>query len=335
MAPTIRDVAARAGVSSATGSLVLSGKTRGRVSPTTADRVRAAARELGYRNPRRARAGGPLGLVSLDVLSHSLVRDSLDAVRDAAKHRGLEVVAIDVPDESALPRGFERLGEVNVAGALIVTGAQRSISLPENLPGPVVLVEATSDRPDVDSVVPDDGVGQRAVLSELAAAGHHWVGWIGHEPPSPHEHGCLAVLREATAEFGWDDNPARVAQIDGAHVRDGFEAFERMFDVYPDVTAVVCGSDALALGVYLAAGERGIRIPADLSVVGFDNQPLISHALRPALTTVSSPRREIGQWAVARLADRIQHPTGLSPAQVTLPSRPVVRDSVAPPRARR
>ena len=67
MATTIRDVAARAGVSSATGSLVLSGKARGRVSLVTADRVRAAARELGYRNPRSAPSVGPLGLLSVGV----------------------------------------------------------------------------------------------------------------------------------------------------------------------------------------------------------------------------------------------------------------------------
>ena len=245
------------------------------------------------------------------------------------------MLAIDVPDTSALPRGVSRLAELNVAGALILADRQRPVCLPHILPGPVVLLDATSDRPDVDSVVADDSVGQRAVLSQLAAAGHHRVGWIGHQSPSLEEQGCWAAFREATVDFGWDDNPARVVPIDGAEVRDGFAAIERMFAVYPDVTAVACCSDPIAMGVYLACGERGMRIPADLSVVGLDDQPLVSDALRPGLTTVSSPRREIGRWAIARLADRIQAPSGLSPAQVQLPSTPVVRDSVAPPRAHR
>ena len=335
MAPTIRDVAARAGVSSATGSLVLSGKARGRVSPATADRVRGAARDLGYRNPRSTRSVGPLGLLSVGVASQSPIRESLDAAREAARSRDLEVLAIDVDESSALARGLERLAEMNVAGTLIVAGPQRPVHLPDVLPGPVVLIAATSDRRDIDSVAPDDGVGQRAVLAELASAGHHRVSWIGHQPPSWEEQGCWAVFREATVEFGWDDNPARVVQIDGVDVRDGFEAIERLFAVYPDVTAVACCSDPIAMGVYLACGQRGMRIPADLSVVGLDDQPLVSDALRPGLTTVSSPRREIGRWAIARLADRIQAPSGLSPAQVKLPSRPVVRDSVAPPRAHR
>ena len=335
MATTIRDVAARAGVSSATGSLVLSGKARGRVSLVTADRVLAAARELGYRNPRRTPSVGPLGLLSVGVGSQPHVQVSLDAAREAARCRDFEVLAVDVADGSALARGLDRLAELNIAGTLILADRQWPVRLPQVLPGPVVLVDATSDRPDVDSVVADDSVGQRVVLAQLAAAGHRRVGWIGQQPPSREEQGCWSVFRGATVDFGWDDNPARVVRIDGSEVRDGFAAIEGMFAVYPEVTAVVCCSAPIAMGVYLSCGERGMRIPADLSVVGLDDQPLVSDALRPGLTTVSSPRREIGRWAIARLADRIQAPSGLSPAQVQLPSRPVVRDSVAPPRGHR
>ena len=72
-----------------------------------------------------------------------------------------------------------------------------------------------------------------------------------------------------------DDNPARVVRIDGSEVRDGFAAIEGMFAVYPEITAVVCCSAPIAMGVYLSCGERGMRIPADLSVVGLDDQPLV------------------------------------------------------------
>ena len=120
MATTIRDVAARAGVSSATGSLVLSGKARGRVSLVTADRVLAAARETGTPSPRRTPSVGPLGLLSVGVGSQPHVQVSLDAAREAARCRDFEVLAVDVADGPALARGLDRLAELNIAGTLIL-----------------------------------------------------------------------------------------------------------------------------------------------------------------------------------------------------------------------
>ncbi len=111
----------------------------------------------------------------------------------------------------------------------------------------------------------------------------------------------------------------------------GLQAGRALLDLDDRPTAIFCFNDRMAMGVYHAAAERGLRIPDDLSVVGFDNQELIADGLRPGLTTVALPHYEMGAWAVENLIRRIENPES-EVEQVRLPCPLVSRGSVAAPR---
>ena len=178
MATTIRDVARRAGVSSATGSLVLSGKEAGRVSVATAARVREAAEVLGYQRPPRrgARKAGLVGLISVGSSTGRHSGATVEAALLAARRHDLDVLVVDLPDVSALEAGVWRLAGGRHVGTLIVSGCQQPLDLPDSLPGAVVLVGRSEGHSDVDSAAPAEYLGQRAVLAQLDQAGHTRVG---------------------------------------------------------------------------------------------------------------------------------------------------------------
>ena len=334
MATTIRDVAQRAGVSSATGSLVLSGREAGRVSAATAARVREAAEVLGYqrrarRGPRRA---GHLGLILAGSSTGPHAGATVDAALAAARRHDLDVLVVDVPDGSDLEAGVRRLVAGRLVGVLIVSGSPQPLDLPDSFPAPVVLVGNPGDRRDVDTAAPAEYLGQRAVLAQLAQAGHTRVGWLGSRP-SVHTNGeRSAAFRDAALDHAWDLGSSRVVSMPGTESQHGYDAMRRLLSSDPDTTAVACETDRVAMGAYQACWEQGLRIPQDISVVGFDDEPAISHGLRPGLTSLVLPHAAVGQWAVDRLVDRIDAP-GLKACQVLLSGQVVVRGSVAPPRS--
>ena len=112
----------------------------------------------------------------------------------------------------------------------------------------------------------------------------------------------------------------------------GYRSGLALLDRAPRPTAIFCFNDRMAMGLYQAAAERGLRIPEDLSVVGFDNQELIADGLRPGLTTVALPHYEMGAWAVETLIRRLEDPD-IAPEQVLLRCPVVARASVGPPAA--
>lgn len=167
------------------------------------------------------------------------------------------------------------------------------------------------------------------VLELLGDAGHKHVGYIGDGRDYPAVHGRLAALRAAAQRYGWEGIEERTHFTPNTEAVQGFEAGIELLERFPDLTAVVCYNDRLAMGMYDAARTLGRRIPDDLSVVGFDNQTLISEALRPGLTTVALPHLEMGRLAVARLIERCEAEEELAPAQVAVLGDLVVRGSVA------
>ncbi|MFD1537280.1 LacI family DNA-binding transcriptional regulator [Nonomuraea guangzhouensis] len=346
MAATLKDVALRAEVSVAAASLVLSGKAEGRVADATAERVRAAASELGYRGNRAARSlrrqSAPLlGLLSLGVATLPYAGAMLEAAQSAAREHDYDLLFIevgtphDVGTPDAIAENLLLLQEHQVAGILIASYFHRELVLPAQLPAPTVLVDALCPDRDIDWVVPDEYVGESGVLEELARAGHHHVGWICETPTYPATRLRTKAFDDVAARHGWDDDPRRVVLAEHADAADGYAAMLRLLEQFPKVTAVAAFTDRMAMGVYMACFERGIRVPQDMSIVGFDDQVLVSEALRPGLTTVALPHRQMGKWAVGRLIERIESAQDLGVSQVHINGGLVVRDSVAAPRTGR
>ena len=335
-AVSIRDVAAAAGVSVATVSRVLSSDAEaGLVRPQTRTRVQSAIDELGYRPNDLARAllhqrTSTVGLVLPDIANPyypPLVR----AVEDGAVERGHRVVLCNT-DRS--PEKFQAYLDVLVKSrvdGIIIAGATT------DLPADAVM---RTYKTQIVAVGPHDGyhcsVGvdnrraQRSATNHALELGHRRIGYVRGPAGSRTADDRLAGHREALAAAGLETDNAELILEGGFDEHAGFEAVGELVARRPRPTAIACANDRVAFGAYAALADAGLRIPEDVTVIGFDDITT-AEFLRPTLTTVSVPTYDIGRHAIAMLLDAID---GVRPASSELVStRLVVRDSSATPPA--
>jgi len=324
------DVAKHAGVSQSTVSLVFSGKGEGRVSAATQQRVRHAARELGYRPNVAAQAlrlgsSRAVALLVPDVTNPFFSRVLRGAQRAAAE-AGYTVALVDTANDRRWEaQSFEALRAGPVDGYLLF-----EVDAPEALgPDPnVVLMEA--EAPRRLSVRFDAEAGAAAAIRHLLELGHRRVAHLAAAFDAPTFGLRETARRRVFAEFGLDPD-AQPRTLSPITIDDARAAAADLLAEQP--TACFCDDDILAAGFYLAARERGVRIPEDVSVVGFDDMDF-ARVLTPALTTVALDAELLGATAFelleARMAGR------RSRRRVVLPAELLVRDSTAkPPRAKR
>jgi LacI family transcriptional regulator len=340
----IKDVAQAAGVSVTTVSHVLNEVAYARVSPETKERVRAAAAQLGYGPNRlaqalRTRRTGMLGLVSEDIATTPHAGRIILGADEAARQRGYNLMIINTSASASLESRTADVGallERRVDGILYATMYHRTVDLPANLGGvPSVLVDSVSTSGTIPAVVPDEEGGARTAVAALLDAGHTRIGFLNNTDDVPATRLRLRGFRAALDGAGLDGDAAPVESAP-SEVQGGYEAAIRLLIRGGGPTALFCYNDRMAMGAYRAAAELGIRIPDELSIVGFDDQQLIAANLHPALTTVALPHYEMGAWAAGQLIDAIEGTTALDDAarQPTLLDCPlVVRDSVAAPKA--
>ena len=314
------DVARSAGVSQSTVSLVLSGKARGRISARTEETVRAAATELGYRPNVAARAlrtgvARSVALVVPDITNPFFGRVLRGAQR-AAQRAGYTVVLVDI--------GNDRAWEAASLEALLAGPADGlllfEVDLPPGTAEHAIQIEMCPGTLPVVRLDVEAGVD--AALDHLIGLGHERIGHVASSFDAP-----TFDLRRARmlARLGADPPTVRANFTFG----EAAAAAGPLLDE-ADITAVFCDDDILAGGVYLAARERGIAIPGDLSVVGFDDLDFAC-VLAPPLTTVAADAEGLGAAAFEALATDL---AGGSPAaERVMPVRLTVRESTAPPRA--
>jgi DNA-binding LacI/PurR family transcriptional regulator len=285
------DVARKAGVSQSTVSLVLSGKARGRISARTEEAVRTAAAELGYRPNVAARAlrtgvARSVALVVPDITNPFFGRVLRGAQR-AAQEASYTVVLVDIGNNRAWETASVEALLAGPADGLLLfeadlpPGASEHAIQIEMVPGgkfPVV-------RLDVEA-------GVDMAIDHLLALGHTRIGHVASNFDAPTFDLRRARMR---ARLG-DDVPTVFApfNFEGAKA-----AVEPLLDT--DVTAVFCDDDILAGGVYMAARARGVSIPDELSVVGFDDLDF-ARVLAPPLTTVAVDAEGLGALAFSALA---------------------------------
>ncbi|BCW61694.1 LacI family DNA-binding transcriptional regulator [Arthrobacter sp. StoSoilB22] len=342
----IKDVAVAAGVSVTTVSHVLNEVSYARISSETRDKVRTAAEELGYGPNRLAQAlrtqrTGMLGLVSEEIATTPHAGRIILGADEAAKARGYNLMIINTPGSASLESrqaDVQALLERKVDGILYATMYHRNVELPHNLGSvPSVLVDSVAIGGNITAVVPDEDGGARAAVGALLDAGHTRVGFINNTDDVPATRQRLQAFRAMLNEAGLDGDAAPV-ESEISEVQGGYEAAKRILtrEDRADVpTALFCYNDRMAMGAYRAAAELGLSIPADLSVVGFDDQELIAANLYPGLTTVALPHYEMGAWATEHLIDAIEGKDDLSLMALhpTILGCPLVsRDSVAAPR---
>ena len=336
---SIKDVAQRAGVSVTTVSHVLNDVPGKRISDETRSRVRQAADELNYRPNSVARS---LRLQRSQILA--MVSDQiattphagliiLGAQEAASKHGWLLMLVNSGGDRETERAEIQALQQRQVDGFLYASMYHRVVDVPPELgDSPVTLLDARSDDQRIPSVAPDEVQGGQAATQLLLDAGHRRIGLINNVDDIPATQGRLeGYLRALSAAGITPDENLMVRDV--SETLGGYRAGLSLLGRTPRPTAVFCFNDRMAMGLYQAAAERGLRIPEDLSVVGFDNQELIADGLRPGLTTVALPHYEMGSWAVETLIRRLDDPD-ITPEQVLLECPVVARGSVGPPAAR-
>ena len=205
------------------------------------------------------------------------------------------LIASTESDPAAETAVIERLLEQRVEGLLYAATWHRAVTIPEIAREvPTVLVNCFDREGRFPAVVPDERAGGRRATERLLAAGHRRIGFVNLDPDIPAAVGRRIGFHETLLEAGIaaDEN----LEISGHATADGgYTAASALLDLADPPTALFCANDRMAMGAYDAIKERGLRIPNDVAVIGFDNQELIAAYLRPGLTTVALPFEHDGR----------------------------------------
>jgi LacI family transcriptional regulator len=343
------DVARAAGVSQATVSLALNSARGSRVSDTTRKRILRAARELGYRTNATAKAlregaVGIVGFIGDQVASSPFAGAIIEGAQQRAWEDGLLLMVVNTSGDAGLEEAAaEQMLTHQVQRFVYASMYNRPIEVPEALGDrDVVVLNAVNPSGRHSSVSPDEVSGGRAATEHLLARGHRRVAMIDIQtldsglPAAVGRHeGYQAAMKDA----GLVVDPA-IVRFGGGGPQDGYEHARALFagrDLADPATptAVFCANDRTAWGAYQALAELGLRVPDDVSIVGFDNQEELAPFLRPGLTTMDLPLREMGHLAVDILLDgAVQGAAVSAPAAEArlVPCELVERGSVSSPR---
>ncbi|MFI0818507.1 LacI family DNA-binding transcriptional regulator [Streptomyces sp. NPDC021098] len=327
---TSRDVARHAGVSQATVSLVLGDKWRGRVSERTADVVRAAARELGYR-PNLAARSLRMGrtrtvlLVVPALTNEFFAHVYTGAARVAADH-GFGVVLYPSPEGVGPARDPFDSARASLDGVIASSMAAEALDAVRGGGLPLVMLDSDPDDPAAASTVNlDIGDGMRQAAEHLLGLGHRR---IVHLAAAVDSWTFRVRARALAAAVHAVPGTALHTEHAALSVEEGRRAALRALGAPgPRPTALMCDDDILAAGACKAARRLGLRVPEDVSITGVDDLALAT-AVEPELTTVTLPAQAVGAEGMRALMAALD---GEPAGDTTLPVELVVRDSSAPP----
>ena len=327
--PTIYDVAAAAGVAPSTVSRAFA--RPGRVNAETAERIRQVAAEMGYRTNPLARAlpTGRTSLLAVIVadVTNPFFFEILRGAEETATEAGYTLLVADVQESvEAERRALDRTLPM-VEGVVLATSrmSDSSIRVAAKQRPTVVLNRAMSD---IASVATDNSRGMRRAVEHLAELGHTTITYLAGPDASWANGVRWQALREAVHELGLRTRrlgPFAPTQAGGLSAAGAL--------VSSPSTAVIAYNDLLAIGLMRGLSSLGIRVPDDVSVVGFDNI-FGADFCTPQLTTVAAPLRQLGKVAVATLLSELRTPPRPGPREplktALLPARLVVRSSTGP-----
>src|SRR5450759_2037682 len=319
--PTLADVAQLSGLSITTVSMVLTNRPNTRLSEEASERVRAAAAKLNCRpNPaaRGLRMGKTrtVGFISDEVTITRYASAMIRGLLEEAEVRDHTVLISESGRrQDRILQAMELMIDRQTDGIVFGLMGAKRIELPElSTDVPIVTTNATTTAGH-PCVLPDEYSAGHNAVRHLVERGHHRIAFIGRSESLLN----LDISATVGARYAGMDDAMAEAGLTFAHQVAGsiWEpdlGYRGMLEIIDaaSVTAVVTANDRVAFGVYQAAAERGLRIPADVSVISFDDEYLASY-LRPQLTTMQIPYLEMGRLAMDLVLD------GDPPAQTLVP----------------
>lgn len=330
--PTIRDVAERAGVSYQTVSRVLNDSQQLRAH--TRERVLAAIEDLGFRPSPAARAlatsrSGLIGILAAESHSFYGTATAMAAIEQAARDAGYRVPVVNAaPDVESLAGGLAHLQRESVEAIIILAPQERALAAIKNLAigVPSVTLGATGRGADALLLV-DQAAGARLATEHLVGLGHSRIAHLAGPQHWVEAQARIDGFKTGMSAAGLA--PAAVVEGDWS-AESGYRVGLRLLDAVPDLTAVFAGNDQMALGLLHACADRGLRVPEDLSVVGFDDVPEAAH-YHPPLTTIRQDFAEVGRRTIGVVLAELRGET----AAVDSPVPPVLvtRASTRTPRS--
>lgn len=327
----MRDVAEKAGVSVTTVSHVVN-NTR-KVNPETRDRVKKAMQALGYhpnvlaRSLRRGESH-TIGIILPDS-TNPYFAEVVRGIEDASFSQGYSVILCN--SDNDLEKEFlytNVLLEKQVDGVIFVAAglSAKNIRTLEIRGVPFVLIDRRVPDTEADYVLGDNQGGALLATKHLIELGHQMIACLAGPKGVKLSSERIAGYRQALEAANLMFNPRWVAEGDFQY-QSGYDAAQSLLSNQPVPSAIFACNDLMAMGIYRYAHEKGLSIPDELSIVGFDDVRLAAYA-NPPLTTVRQSKHEMGSLAIRLLMERMNQPD-LAPRLEVLATELIVRESTA------
>ncbi|MEO1026564.1 MAG: LacI family DNA-binding transcriptional regulator [Pseudomonadota bacterium] len=340
---TMQDIARAAGCSQPTVSIVLNNNPTVKISDEMRERVLAAAKDLGYR-PQGGRkftepasketsfVDGAIGILVDNLAVSPEAVHAFDGIMQAVKSTGNVVLLAETQNDSERePKTIQYLLDQGVSALIYACVFTRKVEVPDLLKKtdiPVLLLNCYTDDLAFPAVIPSEVAGGHAATNALIKAGHDRIGIIVGEE---YQEGAISRLKGyrnalASADIPFDEELV----VQGNWLpSSGYHGTQKLMALSNPPSAIFCQNDRMAVGCYEALKELGMKIPEDISVIGYDDDELARH-LSPPLTSMNLPSRAQGRWVIEHLFHSLKnesrHPL------VKLECELVERESIAAPK---
>ncbi len=333
--PSIKDIARQAGVSHCTVSRALHHSPL--ISPKTAERIREIARRSGYvpnavARSLVSRSTHTVGVV-VTTIADPFIGEVVEGIERTANEHGYSVILANSHVEPELEmKVVDSFSQRRVDGILVAASRVGALHA-KRLAGtnvPIVLINNQHPGEFARSVGIDNVAASRQIVGHLVSLGHKRIAYIGDRSGYQSDTERLSGYRATLKLAKLTASPELLVRGDGKP-EEGERAATQLLELADPPTAIFCYNDMTALGALRAATSRGLRVPEDISIAGFDDLFVASYT-SPPLTTIRQPKQEMGRRAMSIL---LQLLAGEEPeSRLLLPGELIVRGSCAPPRLR-
>jgi LacI family transcriptional regulator len=313
--PTMKDVAKLSGVSQSTVSLIINKVPKANISEKTNQTVRKAIKQLGYRpnviaQNLRTRQSHVIGLITDEISITPFAGKMILGVMDALHENGKLLMMMN--------SGGEEKNEIDqidvllsrqIEGIIYATMRHKVVHAPDLLQEiPCVLLNCQDAGKLFYSLIPDDFMGGFTATEELIKRGYSCVGMINTTERVPATELREQGFRKALSDHGKPFEADRIYYGEDGNAKTGYDGAKQLLAIHPEIDALFCFNDRVAMGAYDAARQLNRKIPQQLAVIGFDDFTLISESVHPPLTTMQLPHYEMGIKAGRQLVKMIKQP---------------------------